>query len=218
MKQGVALSVRQRRGARRQLRRVGLAALLATAAAASTLTAAAAADTPAAAPGVARLSGNFKLSGRITVARLVPGEHVGQTVTRTWGFHANCPTGACDTETLVRNRAGGRDTVTLHRRQPGYYVGNGSFYAPLRCGSHLWRRGAVVPFTITVRITAAVLFGGPVATAVSATYTNRSRINRTPCVGVLGHDAAAYNGQVLPAAPTGGGGISTASARSPAGS
>ncbi len=172
----------------------------------ATATAPAAATTPAP-PGQARLSGSFGLSGKITVARLVPGERVGQTVTRTWGLHADCPTGACATETLVRQRAGGRDTVTLRRRSPGYYVGTGSFFAPLRCGAHVWRRGALVPFTITVRVTAAVVYNGALATAISATYTNTRRTNRTPCVAVLGHDAAIYQGGLLPSPPTGGGGL-----------
>jgi hypothetical protein len=196
-----------RRGRSAAVLSVLAAAVIATApAAAATSTAATAAP-----PGQARLSGSFGLTGTVTVARLVPGERVGQTVSRTWGFHADCPTGACATETLVRPRAGGRDTVTLRRRAPGYYVGTGSFFAPLRCGAHVWGRGALVPFTITVRITAAVVYKGALATAISATYTNTHRINRTPCFAVLGHDAAAYQGGLLPSQPTGGGGLGSVS-------
>jgi hypothetical protein len=35
-----------------------------------------------------------------------------------------------------------------------------------------------------------------VATQISASYVNRSRQNLTPCVLVLGHDAARYTGQL----------------------
>jgi hypothetical protein len=63
----------------------------------------------------------------------------------------------------------------------------------------VYRQGEKVPFTITVRITLAVPFNGQsVATRVSATYVNRRRFNRTPCVGALGHDAASYHGHVEP--------------------
>ena len=56
-----------------------------------------------------------------------------------------------------------------------------------------------MPFTIKVRITLAVPFGDQsVATRVSATYVNRRRINRTPCVAALGHDAASYHGHLAP--------------------
>jgi len=33
---------------------------------------------------------------------------------------------------------------------------------------------------------------------VSATYVNRQRLNRTPCVAALGHDAASYHGHLQP--------------------
>jgi hypothetical protein len=57
-------------------------------------------------------------------------------------------------------------------------------------------------------VTAAALAGSDVAaTQIRATYTNRARINRTPCVAVLGHDAAVYSGQVVPT--TGGVGVAT---------
>ena len=48
------------------------------------------------------------------------------------------------------------------------------------------RPGQAVPFTVTVHVT-------PTG-QLSATYVNPSRINLTPCIGVLGHDAARYTG------------------------
>jgi hypothetical protein len=161
---------------------------------------------PTPTPALARLAGQFRLTGRITVATNVRGEHVGEQVSRTWTFTPTCAAGACRTIGLVRSRAAGSDALTLRRRSRGVYTGAGSFYAPLRCGSRTYRRGSAVPFTITVRVTAAVLAGGQVfATQITASYTNSSRTNLTPCVAVLGHDAATYTGHIaLPTAPTGG--------------
>jgi hypothetical protein len=168
---------------------------------------AAAAAPPPPTPANARLQGQFALSGRVTVAKNVRGERVGQTVSRTWTFTPSCATGVCSTIVLVRSRAAGSDQLVLRLRAPGYYVGSGGFFAPLSCGQHTWRRGSMVPFTITVRVTTAALAGSDVvATRISATYTNRSRSNRTSCVAVLGHDAAVYTGQVVPS--TGGTGTS----------
>jgi hypothetical protein len=170
-----------------------LGAALGTAAGAGAVT------PPVPTPGTARLQGQFALTGRVTVAKNVRGEHVGQQVKRTWIFTPQCPVGACQTISLVRRRGAGSDSVQLRRRSPGYYVGTGSFFAPLQCGRDVWRRGASVPFTITVRVTAAALAGSEVvATRISASYTNRARVNRTPCVAVLGHDAATYRGTAVP--------------------
>jgi hypothetical protein len=150
----------------------------------------------------ARLQGQFLLAGRVAVAAHVPGEHVGQVVSRTWSFTPGCPAGPCATVTLVRTRASGVDTVTLYRRGPGYYAGSGSFFAPLRCAGRTYPNGAAVPFTITVRVTRTLPAPWPLlASRVSATYVNRSRQNLTPCVAVLGHDAATYHGYVLTAQP-----------------
>ena len=186
------------------------AARVATALAVSLGTAgpAAAVTPPPPTPANARLEGQFALSGRITVAQNVRGERVGQAVSRTWTFTPSCATGVCSTIALVRSRAAGSDQLVLSRRSPGYYVGSGSFFAPLSCGRDTWRRGSEVPFTITVRVTAAALAGSDVvATRLRATYTNRSRTNRTPCVAVLGHDADVYTGRVVPT--TGGNGTGT---------
>jgi hypothetical protein len=181
----------------------------AAAAAASVLLALAATAAPASAqlpppdPATARLVGQFQLTGKITVASGVRGERAGQRVTRTWTFTPGCRAGACGTITLLRARAAGTDQLVLRRRSPGYYVGSGTFYAPMRCGRRVYKKGAAVPFTIAVRVTGAVLAGSlNVANTIRATYTNRSRRNLTPCFAVLGHDAAAYQGHVV--VPTGG--------------
>ena len=40
--------------------------------------------------------------------------------------------------------------------------------------------------------------GTTVASAISATYVNKSRLNLTRCVIVLGHDSARYSGSAAP--------------------
>ena len=57
-----------------------------------------------------------------------------------------------------------------------------------------------VPFTIKVQITATTTAtdGTTVASAISATYVNKSRLNLTRCVIVLGHDSARYSGSAAP--------------------
>jgi hypothetical protein len=147
----------------------------------------------------ARLQGTFQLAGRVTAADAVKGEHVGQTLARVWSFNSTCPSGQCAQIALVRSRDAASDSLTLHRTGPGRYSGSGSFSLPLRCAGRLYEQGEKAPFTITVRITLAVPFGDQsVATRVSATYVNRRRINRTPCVAALGHDAASYHGHLAP--------------------
>ena len=141
----------------------------------------------------ALLKGTFRLSGTVTVAQNVRGEHVGKAVTRTWTFAPQCPTAPCATVQLVRQRATGSDTVTL-RQTPAGYSGTGSFSAPLRCSGRIYPSGELIPFKITVRITSAT---NGTASTIRATYVNRARLNRTPCIGVLGHDAARYTGQLV---------------------
>lgn len=149
--------------------------------------------------GTARLQGTFQLAGRVTAAHAVNGEHVGQTVARVWSFSSTCPSGQCAQVALVRSRATASDSLILQRTAPGLYRGIGSFFLPLSCAGRLYPQGEQVPFTITVRITFAVPFAGAiVATRVNASYVNRQRINRTPCVGALGHDAASYHGHLQP--------------------
>jgi hypothetical protein len=153
-------------------------ALMAALAAAAALAPGAAAQPPP------QLQGTFQMTGRVTVANNVRGEHVGQVVQRTWTFTPLCPTLPCPTVQLVRQRATGIDSLTLHETQPGVYTGDGRYVAPLRCAGHIYRPGQAVPYTITVHVTEAG--------QLRATYVNRSRINLTPCIGVLGHDSARY--------------------------
>jgi hypothetical protein len=164
----------------------------------------------------ARLDGQFQLAGRITKANNVPGEHKGQTVLRTWTFASTCATGPCATLDLTRSRQTGTDQVVLTLTKHGSYKGSGSFFAPLRCGGRINRRGERVPFTVTATVTAAVQTQlGIYATRVNATYKGGRRVNRTRCVASLGSDAASYHGHLLPTGSTGGVPVS---GRSPAGS
>jgi hypothetical protein len=95
--------------------------------------------------------------------------------------------------------------LTLHRRAPGYYSGKGIFDAPARCGGRTYPRGEAVPFKITVRITATTRAGAAVvASRIKATYRNRSRVNRTPCVKLPAHDAAKYRGRLVTLTPPAG--------------
>jgi hypothetical protein len=155
-------------------------AFLAALAASAALAAGAAAQPPP------QLQGTFLMTGTVTVADNVRGEHVGQVVQRTWTFTPLCPTLPCGTVQLVRQRRTGLDALTLHETYPGSYTGAGRYYAPLRCAGRIYRPGQEVPFTITVQVTDTG--------QLSATYVNRSRINLTPCIGVLGHDSARYTG------------------------
>jgi hypothetical protein len=143
----------------------------------------------------ALLKGSFQMSGRVTAARNVRGERVGQVVARTWTFTPQCAAAPCAAVQLVRARANGTDTLTLERTHTGSYAGAGVFYAPLRCSGRIYPRGQEIPFRITVRVTAT---NGAVASAISATYVNRERTNLTPCIGVLGHDSARYVGLLAP--------------------
>ncbi len=145
----------------------------------------------------ARLEGQFQLTGRITVARHVLGEQVGETVIRTWAFTPLCPAGPCQFVALTRQRAAGTDSLVLHLTAADHYTGTGRFYAPLRCGKRIVAEGESVPFRIKVRIVNATLVNGvAVATQLNATYTNRKRTNLTRCVAVPGHDAAVFQGSV----------------------
>ncbi len=156
----------------------------------------------------ARLDGQFSMVGQVTKTVNIRGEHTGETVRRTWIFTPGCTSGACSAIRLVRERAHASDQLTLDRRGPGFYAGHGLFYAPLRCGGHLYPKGMSVPFRIQVHVTRAAQIGGVSrATAISATYRNRSRHNLTRCVAIPGHDAATYTGRL---APSPGGGVAPA--------
>jgi hypothetical protein len=138
-----------------------------------------------------QLQGTVQMTGTVTVANNVRGEHVGEVVQRTWTFTPSCPAAPCATVQLVRQRANGTDTLTLHQIGPDAFAGAGVFYAPLRCTGRIYLPGQAVPFTITVHVTATG--------QLRATYVNRSRLNLTPCIGVLGHDSVRYTGQLAPA-------------------
>jgi hypothetical protein len=153
---------------------------------------------PAAVSQDASLEGYFPLIGKITTAVNVPGERAGQTLRRTWLFIPLCHTGACAEVELIRSGANGRMLV-LHRRAPALYQGIGAFFAPIRCGSRVFRQGQLVPFAITVRILAAAPAGTDgagaariVATAIRATYDSPVRINRTSCVAIPSGESATY--------------------------
>jgi hypothetical protein len=143
----------------------------------------------------ARLQGQFEMTGRITVAKRISGEHVGQTIARTWTFTPLCASGPCQTVSLTRQRQAGTDTLVLRLVSADRYSGRGRFYVPLRCGRRTIRRGESVPFKIRVRVTGTALEGGvPIATQLTASYVNRKRKNLTRCVAKPGHDAAVYSG------------------------
>ena len=177
--------------------RVVVYALIAVAVAGAGLSAGGADAQPSPTP-AAQLEGTFQMTGAVTVATNVRGEHVGDVAQRTWRFTPLCPTGPCATVRLLRQRATGTDTLVLHAVGPTAYAGTGRFYAPLRCTGRIYRPGQVVPFTITVQVTATGPSAtGTVVTAITAAYVNLSRLNLTPCIGVLGSDSASYTGQLV---------------------
>ncbi len=161
---------------------------------------------PAAAAINARLQGTFAMRGVVTVAVDVLGEHAGDRIARTWTFTPSCSVGVCHAITLERNRSLKNlpDTLVLDRTQPGVYVGQGRFPVPLLCAGQRKPHGGVAIQKITVRITRVQTVGTtPYATAVSASYRNPKRINKTRCPGGIGHDAATYTGQLASPLPTG---------------
>jgi hypothetical protein len=186
-----------------RLRRRSVAFNAAVVAVAASLGTAIAADARSPLAGTARLQGQFQLTGRITVARHVRGERLGQIVLRSWTFTPLCALPACETVALTRQRAAGTDSLVLHIVSTDLYTGTGSFYAPLRCGGRTVLKGESVPFTISVQITnASVVNGVPAATELTASYTNSRRTNLTRCVAAPGHDAAVYRGSLTnPASP-----------------
>jgi hypothetical protein len=151
--------------------------------------------TPSPLLAAARLSGPFVMTGTVTKAVGVPQERPGDIVRRTWTFIPLCETGACANIELLRARAGGTDRVLLQRRGPALYSGVGTFLAPTHCHGRSYRKGALVPFTLTVRIVvAAPLPTGVQATGVAAVYRNRKRINLTKCFAAPSYDSARYLG------------------------
>jgi hypothetical protein len=148
------------------------------------------------APVQSRLAGTFQMTGRVTAAHDVRGEHVGEAVQRTWTFTPLCVTGPCAQVRLFRGRANATDTLILTQTSPGHYAGTGRFFAPLKCAGTVYSMGEEVPYTIKLRVTATTTAsdGTVLAQQISATYVNKSRLNLTRCVIVLGHDSARYTG------------------------
>ncbi|MBV8217424.1 MAG: hypothetical protein JO325_03090 [Solirubrobacterales bacterium] len=144
----------------------------------------------------ARLAGTFQMTGRLTAARYVRGEHVGETVQRTWTFTPLCVSGPCAQVRVFRGRANATDTLILTQTSPGRYSGTGRFFAPLKCAGTVYTAGEEVPYKITLTITATTTApdGTVLASQISATYVNKTRLNLTRCVIVLGHDSARYTG------------------------
>jgi len=149
----------------------------------------------------ARLQGNYAVSGVVTQAVGVAGEHRGQHVRRTWNFISPCPTGACPLLGLHRQRAAATDPLFLRQVGPGRYTGAGVFAAPLRCHGRLYRRGSDVPYAITVTVTAAAPQpdGSVLATGFLATYRNLARVGKTRCYSPPSFDSARYLGILAPA-------------------
>ena len=147
-------------------------------------------------PVQSRLAGTYQMTGQVTVAQFVRGEHVGEVVPRTWTFTPLCVSGPCAQVRLFRGRRTATDSLILTETSPGHYSGAGTFYAPLRCAGQVISAGEEVPFQITVTVTGTTTApdGTVLAQQISATYVNKSRLNLTPCVIVLGHDAARYTG------------------------
>jgi PKD domain len=150
----------------------------------------------------ARVSAAFNMQGRITTAVRVPGERRGQRITRQWTFTGQrCAGNVCRRLVLTRQRAAGQfDRLVLSRTGVGRYAGSGSFYAPLQCRGAIYPQGQLARYRVTVTVTHAVSVEGvPFATALTATYTNARRTDRTICPTGPSHDAATYSGTAAPA-------------------
>ena len=152
----------------------------------------------------ARLQGSWTMAGKVTRADNVRGEHKGQKVKRTWAFTSSCASGACSRVSLRRERSSKQfDKLTL-KRSGSAYTGSGKFYVRLKCSGKTYKRGGIAYYTIKVRVTkSASVQGKRFATAISATYNNTRRVNKTPCAGAIGRDAGRYTGKhAAPIAPT----------------
>ena len=153
----------------------------------------------------ARLAGAVVMHGRVTTAVRVPDEHRGLAVTRTWTFSGSaCGRQSCRRLILVRQRnTTGTDRVMLRRTGRGRYSGSGRFFVALECRGAVYPHGELVPFTISVAITRAVTVQGiRIASRLSATYTNRRRVDRTICPVGPSHDAARYSATLTPGPPS----------------
>jgi hypothetical protein len=120
------------------------------------------------------------------------------------GLRSSCPSGPCPGGTLYRERDARRvDRITLRRHRPGVYGGRWRFWIPLRCGRRVERHGGQGTGVVTIRVLrTATVQRTRFATALSAVYSNPSRVNRTRCPGGLGRDGATYRGTLSSPLPT----------------
>lgn len=148
-----------------------------------------------------RVVGAFAMTGQITTAVRVGGEHRGQIVVRNWFFTgASCGSRACRRLLLRRQRSAGKySSLVLKQVATGVYAGRGRYYAGLSCKGQVYPRGLEVPYGITVTVTrASVIQGISFATALVASYTNLIRRDLTICPIGPSHDAAHYSGFASP--------------------
>jgi hypothetical protein len=169
---------------------------IAALAAALACAAGAGAATAQPAPIQSRLAGTYQMMGKVTVAHHVRGEHDGEVVQRTWTFTPLCLSGPCAQVRLFRGRVNATDTLILTETSPGHYAGTGRFFAPLKCARTVYGTGEEVPYQLKLHVTATATApdGTVLAQQISATYVNKSRLNLTRCVIVLGNDSARYTG------------------------
>lgn len=149
----------------------------------------------------ARVSAVFVMHGRILTAVRVSGEHPGQRITRLWTFAARgCTGNVCRRLLLTRERSAQQyDHLILSRTGVGRYAGNGAFSVGLECRGAIYPRGENVPFRVTVAVThGATIQGTAFASALSVTYTNLRRADRTICPIGPSHDSARYSGVASP--------------------
>ncbi|HET9073969.1 MAG TPA: hypothetical protein VFN48_05265 [Solirubrobacteraceae bacterium] len=151
-----------------------------------------------------KVLGRFSVTGRITHAVGIPGERPGERIRRVWTIvPRDCRESDCARLELTRTRAAGhRARMILHRVGFGLYRGTSRFDAPVRCLGRVAPHGSVVPYLITLRVTAFALVDGlRLATAFRATYFNPRRIDHTICPLGDVHDAARYVARIITAAP-----------------
>jgi PKD repeat protein len=167
---------------------------------------ASAAGSRAVRPTDARVVSPFLMHGRVRSALRVHGERRGQRITRHWMFTGlSCAGNVCRQLSLLRERSANHySRIVIHRTGVGRYAGSSRFYAALKCRGKLYPRGEEVPYRITVKVTQVVSVQGiRFARKLTATYTNRRRIDRTKCPIGPSHDAARYTGvaSLLPSPP-----------------
>ena len=153
----------------------------------------------------ARTTGTFEMLARVTAAKNVPGEHVGQSLKRRWLISPqSCAGSVCQALELDRERSASIDeSLTLHRVAAGTYAGSGSFYVALRCKNRTYPHGSRAPYRITLTVNSAVTVQGiAFARTITAIYENSKRSDSTPCVLDRSHDAARYTGSATSAIPS----------------